>query len=60
MDTWVIVVIIGLAFAAIIGNLSLLQKSAKPIRRKGLNDLQETLPRTGKTADKGASSPVKK
>lgn len=47
MPTWLIVTIIVFALAAIIGNLSLLQKSATPIRRKSLNDLKETLPRAG-------------
>ena len=47
MDTWIVIVIVVAAFAGIIGNLSLLQKSAKPIRKKSLNDLQETLPRAG-------------
>ncbi len=47
METWIIVVIIGLALAAIIGNLSLLKRSAHPLRRKSLNELQETLPRAG-------------
>ncbi|WNC67158.1 hypothetical protein RI845_11565 [Thalassotalea nanhaiensis] len=47
MDSWVIIGIIVAVVAAIIGNLSMLQKSAKPIRKKSLNDLQETLPRAG-------------
>ncbi|QDP01478.1 DUF2897 family protein [Thalassotalea sp. PS06] len=54
MSTWLIVVIIVLGLAIIIGNLSMLQKSAHPIRQKSLNDLQETLPRAGekkKTAE---------
>lgn len=47
METWIIVVIIVCAIAAIVGNLSMLQRSATPIRRKSLNDLKETLPRAG-------------
>ncbi|MDN3651252.1 hypothetical protein QWY77_00445 [Thalassotalea ponticola] len=47
MPSWLIIVICLLAFAAIVGNLSLLKRSSKPIRRKSLNDLQETLPRAG-------------
>lgn len=54
MDTWLIVVIIAFALAAIIGNISILRRSAFPLRKKGLNDLTETLPRAGdkKKADK--------
>ncbi|WP_068547639.1 DUF2897 family protein [Thalassotalea crassostreae] len=47
METWVIVVVIFLAIGAIIGNLSMLKRSAHPMRRKSLNDLEETLPRSG-------------
>ncbi|TRX56715.1 hypothetical protein [Thalassomonas sp. M1454] len=47
METWVIVVIIVCVIAAIVGNLSMLQRSTQPLRRKSLNDLQETLPRAG-------------
>lgn len=47
MDSWIIIAIIVAVVATIIGNLSMLQKSAKPIRKKSLNDLQETLPRAG-------------
>ena len=47
MPTWLIVVIIVGAIAAVIGNLSILKRSASPIRRKSLNDLEETLPRAG-------------
>lgn len=47
MASWLIITIIVFAIAAIIGNLSLLRKSASPIRRKSLNDLKETLPRAG-------------
>ncbi|WP_394175367.1 DUF2897 family protein [Thalassotalea litorea] len=47
MSTWLIVLIIVLGLGIIIGNLSMLQKSAHPIRKKSLNDLEETLPRGG-------------
>ncbi|WNC73770.1 hypothetical protein RGQ13_07200 [Thalassotalea psychrophila] len=47
MDSWVIIAIIIAVVATLIGNLSMLQKSAKPIRKNSLNDLQETLPRAG-------------
>ncbi|OUS31358.1 hypothetical protein A9Q98_02835 [Thalassotalea sp. 42_200_T64] len=47
MPTWLIVVVIVLAIAMVIGNLSMLKRSAYPLRRKSLNDLSETLPRAG-------------
>lgn len=47
MDTWLIVVIIAVALGAIIGNISILRRSAYPLRKKGINDLTETLPRAG-------------
>ncbi|WP_371185366.1 hypothetical protein [Thalassotalea maritima] len=31
----------------IIGNISLVKKSATPLRKQSLNDLSETLPRAG-------------
>jgi len=49
MDNVIIVVIFIAALALVIGNFSLVQKNAKtPLRKKGLNDLQETLPRSNK------------
>lgn len=46
MDNGIIIVIFIAALAMVIGNFSLVQKNAKtPLRKKGLNDLQETLPR---------------
>ena len=54
MDNWVTTLIIIAVCAILIGNLSTLQKSAsKPLRKKGLNDLEETLPRSAK--DKATS-----
>ncbi|QBY03025.1 hypothetical protein E2K93_00950 [Thalassotalea sp. HSM 43] len=47
MPNWLIILICLLALAAIVGNLSLLRRSNSPIRRKSLNDLEETLPRAG-------------
>ena len=47
METWIIVVVIVFSIAAIVGNLSMLKRSAHPIRRKSLNELEETLPRAG-------------
>jgi hypothetical protein len=47
MDNWLVTVIIVAALALIIGNFSTFQKNAKtPLRKKSLNDLQETLPRS--------------
>jgi hypothetical protein len=53
MGEWIIpIVIIGVVLFYI-GNLSTLQKNAKtPLRKKGLNDLKETLPRSHKTDQK--------
>jgi len=49
MESWIIPLIIIAAAALIIGNLSTFQKSAKtPLRKKGLNDLKETIPRSNK------------
>ncbi|MDO7084598.1 hypothetical protein WNY51_02000 [Pseudocolwellia sp. AS88] len=67
MGEWLIpIVIIGVVLFYI-GNLSTLQKNAKtPLRKKGLNDLKETLPRNNKTEHKlqtvenKPSSPYKK
>jgi len=53
MDDWIVPAIIILAFVVIIGNFSTLQKSAKtPLRKKSLNDLKETLPRSNKNEHK--------
>jgi len=53
MDEWIAPAIIIAALVLIIGNFSTFQKSAKrPLRKKSLNDLQETLPRTHKTEHK--------
>jgi len=42
-----------IAAVLLIGNFSTFQKSAKhPLRKKGLNDLKETLPRTKKKPHK--------
>ncbi len=49
MNSWLIIVIIAAAVILVIGNYSTFQKSAKtPLRKKGLNDLEETLPRNKK------------
>jgi hypothetical protein len=55
-ESWVAPTIVIIALVILIGNLSTFQKSAKtPLRKKGLNDLKETLPRTQKSAHKMAS-----
>ncbi|NQY64145.1 MAG: hypothetical protein HRT38_10505 [Alteromonadaceae bacterium] len=49
MDNWIPITLITVAIAIIIGNLSTVQKNSKQkLRKKGLNDLTETLPRTHK------------
>jgi len=51
MNDWLVIIIIIAVVALIIGNFSVVQKNAKtPLRKKGLNDLQETLPRSHKSA----------
>ncbi len=53
MDSWIVPTLIIIALVLIIGNFSTLQKSAKtPLRKKSLNDLKETLPRSNKTEHK--------
>jgi hypothetical protein len=53
MDSWIVPLLVIAAIAIIVGNLSTVQKNAKtPIRKKGLNDLEETLPRSNKTDHK--------
>lgn len=49
-ESWIPATIIIIALVILIGNLSTFQKSAKtPLRKKGLNDLKETLPRSNKS-----------
>ncbi len=58
MDNWIVPLLVIAAIAMIIGNLSTVQKNAKtPIRKKGLNDLEETLPRSNKTEHKLPTAP---
>jgi len=53
MDSWLVTAIIIAAIALVIGNFSTFQKNAKtPLRKKSLNDLKETLPRSKKSAHK--------
>ena len=52
-EAWVAPTIVIIALVVLIGNLSTFQKSAKtPLRKKGLNDLKETIPRTQKSSHK--------
>ena len=56
MDNWLAVIMIVIAVAVIIGNLSTVQKNSKQkLRKQSLNDLKETLPRTNKTNHKMAA-----
>ena len=49
MDKWIIIAIVVAIALYVIGNFSAMHKNAKmPLRKKGLNDLTETLPRTNK------------
>ncbi len=53
MDNWIAVAMIVIALVIIIGNLSSFQKTSKQkLRKKGLNDREETLPRSHKTQHK--------
>ena len=52
MSDWLPIIMVIIAAVIIIGNLSTFQKTSKrPLRKKGLNDLEETLPRGGKKSD---------
>ena len=56
MDSWIPLAIIIVVVLFMIGNFSTVHKNAKnPLRKKGLNDLEETLPRTNKTAPEKVS-----
>jgi len=58
MNEWLIPIIIIAAIALYIGNISTFQKNAKtPLRKKGLNDLKETLPRNNKSKHKMPTVP---
>lgn len=53
MDNWIAYVFIAIAFVIIIGNFSTFQKNThQRMRKKNLNDLEETLPRHHKTDHK--------
>ncbi len=60
MGDWIIPAIVIAAIFLMIGNYSTVQKNAKtPLRKKGLNDLEETLPRSNKTEHKMPTVPDK-
>lgn len=51
-DSWIVILIVVTVFLFIVGNFSTVHKTAKkPMRKKSLNDLEETLPRTNKGND---------
>ena len=53
MDNWIAYAIITIAFVIIVGNFSTFQKNTNQrMRKKNLNDLEETLPRNNKTDHK--------
>lgn len=53
MDNWIPYAIIVIVFVIIIGNFSTFQKNTNQrMRKKNLNDLDETLPRSHKTDHK--------
>lgn len=48
-ENWIAISIVIVIFLYMVGNFSTVQKNSKtPLRKKGLNDLKETLPRTNK------------
>lgn len=60
MNDWVVPTIIIAAVFLMIGNYSTVQKNAKtPLRKKNLNDLEETLPRSNKTEHEMPTVPTK-
>jgi uncharacterized membrane protein YqhA len=49
MNSWVIVLIIFVAFSIVISHLNTFRKNAKQkLRKTALNDLKETLPRSNR------------
>lgn len=50
LEKWQIILCVILVVLFLVGGLSTVQKDAKkPLRKKSLNDLKETLPRSNKT-----------
>ena len=57
MNDWVAIAIVVGIVLFLIGSLSTFSRSAKqPIRKKGLNDLNETIPRSNKESHKMPST----
>ena len=53
MENWIAYIIIAIAVVLIIGNFSTFQKTTHhKMRKKNLNDLEETLPRSQQTDHK--------
>jgi hypothetical protein len=53
MDNWIAYVMITIAIVIIVGNFSTFQKNTNQrMRKKNLNDLEETLPRSHQTDHK--------
>ncbi|WDE09770.1 hypothetical protein [Thalassomonas haliotis] len=61
MNNWLTIGMIAIVLIIIIGNFSTVRRNAKtPLRKKSLNDLQETLPRSNKTSHQMPSMPQTK
>jgi len=61
MDNWIAYLIVGIAVVIIIGNFSTFQKNThQKMRKKNLNDLEETLPRSQRTEHKMSTVPKDK
>jgi hypothetical protein len=53
MNDWITIFFIVLVLVILIGNFSTLEKNSKQkLRKKGLNDLKETLPREKRSVHK--------
>ncbi len=53
MDDWIATILIILACVIVIGNFSTFEKNSKQkLRKKGLNDLKETLPKSNQNKHK--------
>lgn len=57
MDNWIAIFFVVIAIVIIVGNLSTFHKSSnQKMRKRNLNDLEETLPRSNKTDHKMSST----
>jgi hypothetical protein len=51
VNDWLVIAIVALVFILLIGNFSTVHKNSRQkLRKTGLNDLKETLPRSNKSA----------